>query len=105
VTFWNNPCQGTVFERRVAQMHSDFELKPGADMENIYQRKQEVIETPDVRGDVAAVVLGRRVLKTLKQIFEQQADLNRLSARLREDAGIDEHKLEISTIARAPLIR
>ncbi|MBS9719003.1 hypothetical protein ACFFUT_04685 [Pseudohalocynthiibacter aestuariivivens] len=73
-------------------------------MENIYQRKFEAVETPDVRGKFTLSARGRKALKALMRLFEPQLDLNHLNERLREDAGIDEHELEISTVARAPLI-
>ena len=86
-------------------MQSVFELKVEADMENIYKSKFEAVETPDVLGNVALSARGRKALKALMRLFEPQLDLNDLNARLREDVGIDEHELERSTVARAPLIR
>ncbi|MBS9718893.1 hypothetical protein ACFFUT_04760 [Pseudohalocynthiibacter aestuariivivens] len=74
-------------------------------MENIYQRKFEAIETPDVRGNFTLSARRRKALKALMRLFEPQLNLNHLNARLREDAGIDEHELERSTVARMPLIR
>lgn len=82
-------------------------------MENTYQRNPEIFETLATQGndrcngtnDAPLSGFGCRLLMALKQLFEPQPDLSRLSPRLRRDAGIDELKLERSTIARAPLIR
>lgn len=74
-------------------------------MENTYHSKFEVLETSDKRDNVALSARSRRALKAFKRFFEPQPDLNHLNVRLRNDAGLDEHELERSTIARAPLIR
>lgn len=102
-----------VFEPRPTLLHPVLEPKQETDMENIYRRKPEIFETLKLQDndkrkdshDTPWSGTGRKLLKAFKQLFEPQPDLNRLSPRLRRDAGIDELELERSTIAKAPLIR
>ncbi|WP_162798626.1 hypothetical protein [Sulfitobacter sp. SK012] len=74
-------------------------------MENTYQQDCQVLETPGLGTKVRHSAWDRWVLKALVPLFQPQPDLTHLSARLREDARIDEHKTELSRFAKAPLIR
>jgi hypothetical protein len=87
------------------QMQSVFEWNPEVKMENTDQTKLNALETQDFRSNLGLSALGRRALKAFVCLVEPQPDLNHLSARLREDARIDELELERSRVARAKIIR
>jgi uncharacterized protein YjiS (DUF1127 family) len=64
----------------------------------------EVLVAPVVHNNFTFLGRARRSLKALMMSFRLRYDLNRLNARLRRDAGVDEHELERTNIERAPLI-
>ena len=47
----------------------------------------------------------QKCLTAFKQMLRPRYDLERLNARLRRDAGIDEHEMERNKLVKAPLIR
>jgi uncharacterized protein YjiS (DUF1127 family) len=65
----------------------------------------ETLVVPVAHNNFTFSVCVRKSLKTLIQPFRLRYDLNRLNARLRRDAGINEHELERTRLIRAPLIR
>ena len=81
------------------------ELTLEADMDYIGERRFEVLEAPVARSKFAFSEFGIRCATALGLLFLRRPDLTCLNERLRRDAGIDEHELELDAVRRAPLIR
>ncbi len=74
-------------------------------MNYIDERKLEALKAPVSQSNFTFSEFGVRCLIAIERFFQPRFDLNCLNARLRRDAGIDEHDLERAAVTRAPLIR
>jgi hypothetical protein len=69
------------------------------------ESKIRALEAPVSRREVTLSGLAGRFLKALGRLFQPKFDYDRLTPRLRRDAGVDELELERTRAARVPLIR
>lgn len=90
---------------RLTPMQTVSELIPETNMSYIDERKFEALNAPVSQSSLTFSECGVRCLTALERLFQPRCDLNCLNARLRRDAGIDEHDLERAAVTRAPLIR
>jgi len=74
-------------------------------MKPINEREFEVCEAPVIREHLRVVARAKKGVAALSGAFRIHDDPDRLPARLRRDAGIDELAIERRRVARAPLIR
>ena len=94
VTFWNNTCQGTTFERASCRDACCGENTPEAAMKPINEIDFERTNARAAKRQVDLFSLIKRYLATINPLFETSDDPTLLPARLRRDAGIDELKIE-----------
>jgi hypothetical protein len=76
-----------------------------ATMKPINEREFAVYETPVTGEHLRVLARATRGLAALSGVFRIRDDPDRLPARLRRDAGLDELDIERRRIATAPLIR
>ena len=74
-------------------------------MKPINEREFAVYEAPVTGEPLRVLARAWRRLAALGGVFRIRDDPDRLPARLRRDAGLDELEIERRCIARAPLIR
>ena len=74
-------------------------------MQPIKVQEFEVCETSIIRAHGGVEALAEWTVAAIKRVFRMHNDPDRLPARLRRDAGMDELAIERRRIARAPLIR
>ncbi len=105
VTFWNNCCQGTAFERRTSGGAVFLGETQETDMKPNHTLESGELRSLAAQSGAVGASFGHHALEALKALFRPQFDPTGLSARLRRDAGIDECELERTKAANAPLIR
>jgi hypothetical protein len=74
-------------------------------MKLIDEGEFQICDAPGIRENARVNALAKRVLAAFGFVFRIREDADRLSGRLRRDAGMDELVLERKRIAKAPLIR
>ena len=74
-------------------------------MKPINEQEFEICEAPSIRESVGVVARAKTGLAEISRVFRLRYDTDRLTGRLRRDAGMDELDIERNQLAKAPLFR